>query len=269
VQAAEAGYNLGIDGAAIEPEAPQQEPSPMRVAALENEPNLNLGLPALASTRSLQVRSTRTSNFTVTIDKTAGNTLGITVCWADEEALMIVAVGTPSTSIFIDERGKFLLPQTGLVHNWNAKHSDDCKVKLGDRIISVNGKVAGLLELKDLLFNASGKITFEIKPKLQFTVSISKGNSAKPLGLNVTNKIFDGALLVRDVIQGTIISDWNEAHEDECIIPGDRICAIHGKIGPGSMLRTWVSECRGELVLTVIRFQKAEEIYDAASRGVL
>jgi hypothetical protein len=151
------------------------------------------------------------------------------------------AKGSPKHGLSVDvSDGTALLVDSigeGLVREWNKAHPN-LQVSSGDRIIEVTGVHGDAVKLRDRL-SASVTLTLVIFRPRWLNVKLSKAKGA--LGLDLHCQEGCATLLVKQVGPG-IVKDWNDAHQDLQIIPGDRIAEVNGTRGSGASLKDALSK---------------------------
>lgn len=201
--------------------------------------------------------------YTVIIDRTSGDRLGIDVDHADMKTLLIEAVN-----------------EEGLVHEWNVAHPDS-EVRVGDRIVEVNlehgfsghdafalldaCKSPVVLNITMMrIFVVEGTVITLLPDPKYYTISVDKSSGAR-LGIDVDHADMK-SLLIEAVNEGGLIDHWNIAHPDCEVHVGDRIVEVsleHGLSGCDAY--TLLDACRSTQVLHIAMQRCFDEPADLAS----
>lgn len=139
----------------------------------------------------------------VKIQRKEGIRLGIDVA-ADEENVTLTHVSD------------------GPVADWNNMHPHEA-VCAGDQILAINGTRG-----KDMLkvLRCSPTLEFIVRRNL-VNISIQKSEGVS-LGISLT---IDAEMAILTKVGDGPLSDWNDAHPDKAVGPGDAILSINGNTG--------------------------------------
>lgn len=183
--------------------------------------------------KSSEKAKTHSKEFTVQIDKEQGK-LGMVTDSDDGAHLVITAIS-----------------DNGHLQAWNASHPDHEKVTVGDRVLSVNGVKGEPAQLLKLL-DTYRWLKVVIRRHTEFSIALVRPGTEK-LGIELRFREGGHTLLVRKVGEG-MLEEWNRKHCGLELKVGDRIVAVNGVRGEGSLLNSKVKS-KGSLILDVARFE--------------
>jgi len=171
--------------------------------------------------------------FTIQLDKEQGK-LGMVTDIDDGAHLVITAV-----------------MENGHIQAWNDKHPEHERVTVGDRVLSVNGVQGEPAQLLKLL-DTYRWLKVVIRRHSEFSIALVRPGTEK-LGIELRFREGGHTLLVRKVGEG-MLQEWNRLHPGLELKVGDRIVAVNGTRGEGSLLNSKVKS-KGSLILDVARFE--------------
>ncbi|CAE8584519.1 unnamed protein product [Polarella glacialis] len=139
----------------------------------------------------------------------------------------------------------------GLVRNYNKTCPARKAIKIYDWIISLNGTRGSLPEFRKLLesLKVENTLTIEVVQPTETSVLLKK---AGVLGITLNYKTASVGLLVKGINDGTL-NEWNKAHPDTPIKPGDLIVAVNKVTYNAVDLLKKLKES-GSLDITVMRY---------------
>mmetsp|Transcript_96862 Transcript_96862/g.172385 ORF Transcript_96862/g.172385 Transcript_96862/m.172385 type:complete len:312 (-) Transcript_96862:152-1087(-) len=147
--------------------------------------------------------------FTVTIERAAGASLGLNLDALDGISLVVSSV------------------KAGPVRAYNESVDEDEQLQPGDSILEVNGVRDSSQALLDRL-KLDSALTLSVKRPRVLSISITRAYG--PLGLQVEHAPNGTTLLVMKVNPG-LIKDWNLSHRGLGIKRRDRVSCVNGLRG--------------------------------------
>lgn len=199
-------------------------------ASPEPEPAEDTGISGEAPISSIEEPAATEidAEYSVTIDRTGGTSLGIDLSKKDDKALIIVSI------------------KSGLVSKWNDENPSN-KIEVNDRIVQVNGSRG---DRQALLDECKTMQILEMKVlRGKYSVTLDRTDGAR-VGLNL-DKTDDKALVIA-AVNGGLIGKWNDDNPRNKVAVNDRIIEVNGIQGDRRML---LDECKMDKVLklTLIR----------------
>jgi len=152
---------------------------------------------------------TNAKEFTVTIERAAGRSLGLNLDALDGTYLVISSV------------------KAGPVRVYNESAQEDEQIQPGDSIVEVNGVRDSSQALLDRM-KLDTVLQLSIKHPRVLEISIPRAYG--PLGLQVEHAPNGSSLLVKTVNPG-LIKDWNLSHRGFGIRRRDRVICVNGLRG--------------------------------------
>lgn len=147
--------------------------------------------------------------WTVTIDKTDGKSLGLGLEVADEKNAMVAKI----------------FP--GLVQEYNASAQGNEQIRSRDWIMKVNGTTGGSVESMVSKLRESGKVDLMLMRTPSWTVTVNQ--EGKDLCDNLKHAEDGVCLIIMDLPEGLIA--WNTANPKKIIKRLDRILEVNGTSG--------------------------------------
>lgn len=151
--------------------------------------------------------------FTVRVDRTSGQRLGVDV--RHESASILVVKEVTSG---------------GLFQQWNDSHPS-AALKVGDRIVAVNGVRGNAVDMvaeceKNQMLEFAVQRPDQsgiAEESREFTVHLEK-EKAQDLGIDID----DGNFTIVKVTGG-LFGAWNDNHPDMAVLAGDQVVSVNGK----------------------------------------
>jgi len=206
-------------------EAPKQEPAETEPAKPAETPQ-----PAEAPKPAPAAAPAPAVEYTITVTKTAGETLGLSFDGMDDMAVV--------TDV----------KDVGVIAKHNKTASPGEQVASGDRLLEVNGKGGNLKELAAEMGKID-KLSIKFKRAQNWEIQVDK---AKGLGLSLAHKEASSALFVGELNAGAI-KTWNEANPQAAVMKGDRILSVNGQSGPATQVIEAIKNANGILTIKFAR----------------
>jgi uncharacterized Zn-binding protein involved in type VI secretion len=199
-----------------------------------------------------KVGGTDAQHYAVTLVKDGGQLLGLAVDVETEKDCLVISGVTG-----------------GLAGEWNTCHQD-CQIKVGHKIVEVNGcrgdaaSLVGLCKREEKLHMVLQIPCTQQAPLLileedvgstgdsEYTVTFVR-DSGQRLGLALDTMAENDCLLVDDV-SGGLAAEWNAGHQDCQITVGHKIVEVNGFRGDANSL---VERCGHGKTLQIV-FQKPQ-----------
>lgn len=186
-------------------QVPAQETKPMAVDAGGLEDGADSTIPSTVTTPQ---ETSRTTDYSVEIDRTYGGAHGFDFDVLDESRCTITA---------IKKGGHFCV--------WNSKCSRDKTIKPMDLLVSVNG-VSGTVDRLMEMLEARLHLKICFKRPVAYEVPVTK--TGRPLGISLGVDDSSKGILIIDVLEDGLVADWNRANRSKQIRISDRIVAVSG-----------------------------------------
>lgn len=150
----------------------------------------------------------------IVIKKVAGQDLGLDVDYGDKTTLKVMKV------------------KPGLVNEWNIA-KPDLEVRIGDRIVSVNG-VGGTTDRIIGEVTTSSTLDLKVRRDDEIEISIVKESEDQPTGLDI-----DGLIVKVLKVKEGPVNDYNNKLEDKFyeVKTGDKIIGANGQTGVQNVIK--------------------------------
>jgi len=147
--------------------------------------------------------SSRSSTFRCTVDKD-GQKLGVRVEYVRDKCIVTALT-------------------QGSIPAWNAANADKA-IRVGDRILQVNGETASGIQLAEKLARSTGQVEILVERPSEMRIPIQEGPT---LGLKVSELLDGFGLEVSQVKDEGQIASFNKEKEMK-VQEGDRIVEVNG-----------------------------------------
>jgi len=137
--------------------------------------------------------------------------------------------------------------------NYNKSADVNSQLRLGDFIMSVNGKEG---DAKAMMEELKTKTDFEVKAVRaeEIIVAIDKKDAKMPLGIELPKKPMGNALLIAKLGDGPF-KEWNDTHggEHQKVYEGDRIMSVGGASGQATTLQKKLTGAKAPFQAVIVR----------------